>query len=397
MPPRILFASYHCQDDPASGAAVCTGDLFRMLTARGWACGVVCGPLRDAASAPSVARELAGRKDVTIARGRGNEAGFTTYSHAAAGYPVTVLVPDTAGPAADAGRAFGAVFESARSAFRPDLVLGYGGDPASRLAMRLARQAGIRTVFWLHNFAYTSVAAFADCDAVVVPSVFSRDFYQASLGLNPVVLPYVIDPIRIAAPNREPKYLTFVNPDPAKGVFWFARIAEVLGTTRPDVPILVVEGRGGVDWLGRCGVDLTAVKSLHRMKNTPDPRAFYRVSRLVLMPSLWNESFGRVAAEAMMNSIPVIASDRGALPEVIGDGGLTLPIPPRFTPESRTAPTAEEVAPWVRNVLHLWDDAVAHATAVERAAERSRCWDSGIVLGQWEQFLRGLNCRQNGV
>ena len=37
------------------------------------------------------------------------------------------------------------------------------------------------------------------------------------------------------------------------------------------------------------------------------------------MPSVWQESFGRVAAEAMINGIPVLGSTRGALPEVIDD------------------------------------------------------------------------------
>ncbi len=394
--PRVLFVGYHDQADATSGAAVCTGDLFRMLTARGWACGVVCGPLRDSpAPAPTPP------KGSQVSRGVCEGVRFRAVSHAAEGYPVTTFRPESDPPNRVPSRAeasaFGSVAASALGAFRPDVVLTYGGDPATRNALRLAKAAGAKVAFWLHNFAYTAADAFRDCDAVVVPSAFSHDRYRSTLGIEPVVLSPPIDPARVVASARDPKYLTFVNPDPAKGVFWFARIAEVLGTTRPDIPILVVEGRGGVDWLGRCGVDLTAVKSLHRLKNTPDPRAFYRASRLVLMPSLWNESFGRVAAEAMMNGIPVIASDRGALPEVIGDGGLTLPIPPRFTPESRFAPPAEEVAPWVRIILHLWDDGAAHATAVERAGERSRCWDSGVVLGQWGRFLQGLNCRQNGV
>ena len=395
-PPRVLFVSYHDQADPTSGAAVCTGDLFRLLTARGWACGVVCGPWRDSPG-PRPADPSGSR------RSRGSCAGvsFRVASHAAPGYPVTAFLPDADPhgrlPTPAEAAAFGAVASAAIGAFRPDVVLTYGGDPASREARERARAAGARVVFRLHNFAYRSPAAFEGCAAVVVPSALSQSRHRASLGIEAVVLPSAIDPARVVAPVHEPRYLTFVNPDPAKGVFWFTRIAEVLGRTRPDVPMLVVEGRAGVDWLGRCGVDLTGVRTIHRMRNTPDPRAFYRVSKLVLMPSLWDESFGRVAAEAMMNGIPVIASDRGALPEVIGDGGLTLPIPPRFTPESRFAPAADEVAPWVERVVQLWDDGAAYAAAVDRARDRSRCWNSPVILGQWEQFLRDLNCRPNGV
>ncbi|PQO37787.1 glycosyltransferase family 1 protein [Bremerella cremea] len=90
----------------------------------------------------------------------------------------------------------------------------------------------------------------------------------------------------------------------------FAKIAEVLGKRRPDIPLLVVEGRASVDWLARTGANLSQA-NLHRMRNTPDPREYLRVTHTMLMPSVWQESFGRVAAEAMMNGIPVIGSDRG--------------------------------------------------------------------------------------
>ena len=46
-------------------------------------------------------------------------------------------------------------------------------------------------------------------------------------------------------------------------------------------------------------MDLSALAKLNRMANSPDPRDFYRVSRVVLMPSLSRESLGRVAMEAM--------------------------------------------------------------------------------------------------
>jgi hypothetical protein len=65
------------------------------------------------------------------------------------------------------------------------------------------------------------------------------------------------------------------------------------------------------------------------------------------MPSLWRESLGRVAIEAMANGIPVLASDRGALSETLGDAGFVFTIPERCTPGSGEVPAAREVAPWV--------------------------------------------------
>jgi glycosyltransferase involved in cell wall biosynthesis len=45
---------------------------------------------------------------------------------------------------------------------------------------------------------------------------------------------------------------------------------------------------------------------------------------VVLVPSIWDEPFGLVAAEAQLLGIPVVASNRGALPELMagGDAGI---------------------------------------------------------------------------
>lgn len=55
----------------------------------------------------------------------------------------------------------------------------------------------------------------------------------------------------------------------------------------------------------------------------------YSACDLVLMPTLNEEGFGRVAAEALFCGTPVIASNRGALPDVVNDlvGKIINPTP----------------------------------------------------------------------
>jgi glycosyltransferase involved in cell wall biosynthesis len=276
--------------------------------------------------------------------------------------------------------------------FRPHVLWTYGGHPVTAEVMRRARVRGIPSVFHLHNFAYPHRAAFAEAAAVLVPSAFSQQYHARKLGLCCTALPPPLPapPPAGDAPAPMTRYVTFVNPEPIKGVTVFARIAAELECRRPDIPLLVVEGRGGMNWLERVPLDLSGLTNLHRMPSTPDPDRFYRASRLVLVPSLCRESFGRVAAEALQRGLPVLASDRGALPETLGDAGFLFALPDRCTPRTPAVPSAREVAPWVATIERIWDDPAFEAEHQARARNEASRWDRDIIYMRYEDFLYNL-------
>ncbi len=114
------------------------------------------------------------------------------------------------------------------------------------------------------------------------------------------------------------------------------------------------------------------------------------VSRAVLVPSFWRESLGRVPIEALANGIPVLASNRGALPETLGDAGFVFTIPERFGPSTLEIHTAREVAPWVAVLEKLWDDPEFEARHRELARAEARRWEPSSVAGQFERLFRSL-------
>jgi glycosyltransferase involved in cell wall biosynthesis len=57
--------------------------------------------------------------------------------------------------------------------------------------------------------------------------------------------------------------------------------------------------------------------------HVPDVRPYYAAADLFICPSL-HEEFGLPMLEAMAAGVPVIASDRGSLPEVAGDAAIIV-------------------------------------------------------------------------
>jgi glycosyltransferase involved in cell wall biosynthesis len=389
--PRLLFCSYHSYLDPASGAALSTRDLLELLAANGWDCAALCGPEFDTALGAEDALRAEG---VRFQYRPGDVAGVpcTLYHGVLHGVPAHAFAPAAhrpGRPPSDAeGRAFLELFETARARFRPDVLLTFGGHGFAVPMMRRARQNGAKVVFALHNFAYSPGPLFSEVDAVLVPSEASRRHY-ARLGIESTAIPGPFNWDRVLCPECPGRHVLFVNPTPAKGVRWFARIASEVARVRPQTPFLVVEGRGGGGWLARCGADMAGA-DVRVMSPTADPRAFYREARVVLVPSLVQEAFGRVAAEAMMNGLPVLASRRGGLPEAMGGAGFLFDVPERYTPEADLTPTAEEVAPWVETLVRLCDDGAFYRRESERCRAAAERWQAERLLPVFNQFLRSV-------
>ncbi len=406
----IAFVSPHCLLDFTNGAAIATRDGLHLLADLGFQCEAFCGTRLDESQECLIEAPLARR---------GEHPSHVTID---GNLPVT-LFENVSTPGRLPGVQDAEAFLTGCEAFlrrkRPDVVWTYGGDPVAIAVQRLVKRLGIPVLFAVHNFGYGRRETFEAVDYAVVPCDFSRRYYMETLGLACQVLPNIVNWKAAQAPNRNRRFLTFINPKDIKGVYVFARIARELARRRPDIPILVTQGRSRPDALSEPGLGLAPHiagqfpietrcdgRNITTMPFAPDPGTFYPavygVTKLLLMPSLWYESFGLVAAEAMLNGIPVLASNRGALPETIGgsphpgplpqagEGGILFEIPAKYTSETRDVPTAEEVEPWVETIIRLWDDAAVYERWSRAARERAQQWHPDRLAPIYREFFGHL-------
>ena len=95
----------------------------------------------------------------------------------------------------------------------------------------------------------------------------------------------------------------------------------------PDAPGLILAGgapRESAAIIGELSAPPLAGHAKH-IGYVPDEQRepLYRAASILVVPS-FDEGFGMTALEAMTIGVPVVASNRGALPEVIGDAGLLV-------------------------------------------------------------------------
>jgi glycosyltransferase involved in cell wall biosynthesis len=152
---------------------------------------------------------------------------------------------------------------------------------------------------------------------VITVSEFSRREIEQVLGVAAEVIPNGVDGRFKPGPPAERPYVLAVG----------TRIA------RKNLAVLAATA----DALGEHGIELVAAGSdraymrdesaapVRALGYVPDGElpALYSGARALVMPSLY-EGFGLPCLEAMASGTPVIASNRGALPETCGDAAVLV-------------------------------------------------------------------------
>ncbi len=250
--------------------------------------------------------------------------------------------------------------------FKPDLVYYYGGRTLDLLIGDEAHARGIPVAAYLANGNYSGTRWCRDVDLILTDSHATAMMYKEKDGIDVTPIGPFIDPTYVVAEKRDPKHVLLVNPSLAKGAAIVIRLAMMLEEERPDITFEVVQSRGNWEALVRqvtkqFGEERSELSNVILTPNTPDMRPIYARAKVLLALSLWWESFGRVAAEAAMNGVQVIATDRGGLPQASGSDACLIKFDESlYEPPYIKIPSDKKLREIITNIIKSMDRSKAY-------------------------------------
>lgn len=388
-PRRVLFSLFQTPYDPASGAALATLSIMRILAAQParFTVRCLCTTSSEAVN-PALPLVLLAQHAIRAEIDRKGAVGKGKPVLKWAEQGVTFSALDTSphhalrwGRDAHLSAQFNRLLLNELQLFKPDVVAMYGGSGHDQLRRQACWESGAAVVQLVHNMEYLHKDAFQHTDAVWVPSAFSARRYREVAGVNAVAIAPPCDRADVLCESRVPERFLFVNPNSHKGAFLIIRLIDELRRRRPDIPLQIIEGRASAkDLFAEArthGLDLSLHPSLLITPTVPRSSMVFARAKCLIMPSVWYEPFGKLTAEAMVNGVPALVSSRGGLSEAAGldpnappmqslDGvppaaAFVLPIPESLTDKTYVPVSPEAALPWLRAMERLHDDAAFYA------------------------------------
>jgi len=267
---------------------------------------------------------------------------------------------------------------------RPDLIVIMSGGKILPVALE-ANKTGIPMLVQLHDVAlgedYGDRLSEFGKSPFVANSQFTAHKYERDYGISSSVIYPFIDVQRYRTKTTR-ENVTFINPVPQKGL----EIALQVARHCPDIPFSFVEG-----WTLSSKQRAALEHALAELPNVTLLRSQQRMApifgrcKILLAPSVFSETYGRVVTEAQTSGIPVVTSRRGALPETVGPGGVVV---------DPDGPITE----WVEAVRRLWHDPAYYNTLSAHAYEHTArpALDVSYQTEKWEKAFEAAAHNKTG-
>lgn len=354
--PRILWANPYCLLDLSSGASIDTREQLLQLHERGWDVRILGATIFDGAK--GITRLTDHWETITNAKSKVIRIKDGPLTH---NLVKTRSIRRTDMTATEEAVWYQA-YTKALTEIKPDIVYYYGGRTLDLLIGYEAHIHGIPVAAYLANGNFRGRRWCRDVDLVITNSKATAAHYKNQDGITAEPVGVFIDPARFVASDHTYQRVLFVNPSLAKGAAIVIRVAMILEVERPDIQFEVVESRG--EWAklvqivtAHYGEPRTHLNNVTVTANTADMRPIYQRARLLMAPSLSWEAYGRVVAEAHLNRIPTVVTDRGGLPEAAGQGGVVFSLPEEFYDAPyKKIPSDTQLRLIVDEIQSLFDD-----------------------------------------
>ena len=140
---------------------------------------------------------------------------------------------------------------------------------------------------------------------------------------------------------------------------------------------------------------LGLVPNIELWRNERELDDIFCRTKIVVVPTLWMESFGMVVVDAMLRGIPVLAADHGALPEASLATATLLPVRPitgygrELDDNLLPAPIVpdQDAAPWVEALGALANDRSRWLEASRAARSAAIRYVDGLSVEAFEHKL----------
>lgn len=262
-----------------------------------------------------------------------------------------------------------------------------------RIALNAARNPWEKLLIrrW-HSFLRMQTRVVRQLRNIVTVSDCSRQDIARDFGLQPAGISLVHNGIDtevfrpLPGVDRNPMRLmaTCSADAPLKGLRYLLKAYTSLQQTFPELELLVVgkprPGGKTEKLIRRLG--LTGQIQFVSGISTEQMVRYYAEASIAVVPSVY-EGFGLPAGEAMACGVPVVSTDGGALPEVVGDAGVLVPVK-----------DAESLA---REIAVLLRDPQRRAELSRRGRQRIDelfCWH--VCAGQMADYYRQVIADANG-
>jgi hypothetical protein len=226
---------------------------------------------------------------------------------------------------------------------------------------------------------------------VLAVSTYVQNYLRGAHGVESIVVNPIVQFDDPPLPP-EPQFITIFNPVEPKGGKMFRALAASLPEHRfawvPgwDIlrgplggfdPIICEAICRTIDIPFRGGVPTQVpmdLPNITRLEAIFPPHPIFQRARIVLVPSRWEEAFGRVAVEAMLFNVPVIGASVGGLADIVEHGGVAL--------------RKDNVATWVEEIKRL-DDPDYYQKVQARGKDWLNRWhtrESCDILRVFQEF-----------